>query len=147
MTGTGGDGAEPVDTGAMPSPFARHMGIEVLERSKGFCRLGYTVRDHHRNRADVLHGGLLLALIDHAGGLADSWAADGEAPRLSVTIDLNGHFTRAVRFGRVTVTGRVVSEGRSLYFATTEIHDADGHLVAYGSSTHKRLGTRGDDSG
>jgi len=123
------------------------MEIDVLERSRGFCRLGYAVRDHHRNRTDVLHGGLLLALIDHAGGIADSWTAEGDPPRLSITIDLNCHFTRTVRSGRIIATARIVSEGRSLYFASTEICDESGQLVAYGSSTHKRMRSRDDDVG
>ena len=127
------------------SPFGEHMHIEVLERRSGFCRLGYAVREQHRNRTEALHGGLLLALIDHAGGLADSWTAPGEPPRLSITIDLTCHFTRAVRAGRIVATARVVSEGRSLYFASTEIHDEAGHLVAFGSSTHKRVKGQGDE--
>jgi uncharacterized protein (TIGR00369 family) len=147
VTRGGDDGTDPVDAQAVRSPFAEYMNIEVLERSKGFCRLGYALRDHHRNRTDVLHGGLLLALIDHAGGIADSWTAPGEAARLSITSDLTCHFTRAVKSGRVTATARVISEGRSIYFATTEIHDEAGHLVAFGSSTHKRQRGGGEEAG
>jgi uncharacterized protein (TIGR00369 family) len=124
---------------AVPSAFADHLGITVLERRRGFCRLACIAEPQHLNRSNVMHGGVLLALIDHAGGLADSWTQAGEEPRRSMTIDLNCRFTRPVAAGaRVIATARIVSEGRSIYFASTEIHDEAGALVAFGSSTHKR---------
>ena len=41
-------------------------------------------------------------------------------------------------------TGRVIGQGRSLFFVRTEVHDAAGALVAAGSSTHRRR--RGSES-
>jgi len=129
------------DLQEIQSAFADHLGVIVLERRKGFCRLACTVEKHHLNRSRQMHGGVLLALIDHAGGLADSWTEAGEAPRRSMTIDLNCRFTRPATAGQVVATGRIVSEGRNIYFASTEIHDESGQLVAFGSSTHKRHGS------
>lgn len=121
------------------SPFGDHLGFEILERSKGLCRVACEVQSHHLNRRGTLHGGVFLSLIDHAAGFADSWTEEGEAPRLSATIDLDCRFTGPVKAGRLIATGRVVSGGRSIYFASTEIHDETGRLVAYGSSSHKRM--------
>ena len=99
------------------------------------CRL----LDGHRNRRGAMHGGVLLGLMDHVGGLADSWTEPDEPSRLAITVDLNCRFTHPVTTGGVTAVGRIVSEGTGIYFASTEIHDDGGRLVAFGSSTHKRV--------
>jgi len=136
--------ASEEDALALPSPFADHLGFVVLERKRGFCRLAYAVRADHLNRSRVLHGGVLLALIDHAAGLADSWTEPGEEPRLSMTVDLDCRFAGPATPGaRVIASARVVGGGRSLFFAQTEIHDEGGRLVAFGSSTHKRQRSEG----
>jgi uncharacterized protein (TIGR00369 family) len=121
------------------SPFGDFLGITISERGRGFCRLTCLVEAHHLNRGGALHGGVLLALMDHAGGFAGSWVGEDAPERLSVTVDLNGRFTRPVRSGVVSVEARIVGEGRSIYFVSTEIRDEAGLLVAFGSSTHKRL--------
>jgi len=35
------------------------------------------------------------------------------------------------------VTGKVVGQGRSLYFVQSEVRDAHGALIAFGTSTHR----------
>ena len=135
---TKGDEAER-SSWHVPSPFGDFLGIRINERGRGFCRLSCLVEAHHLNRGGALHGGLLLALIDHAGGFAGSWGGEDAPDRFSVTVDLNGRFTRPVRSGVVSVEARIVSEGRSIFFVSTEIRDEAGLLVAFGSSTHKRL--------
>ncbi len=39
--------------------------------------------------------------------------------------------------GRVIATGTLVSHGRSLYFARSEVLDEAGRVLAFGTSTHK----------
>ncbi|MEJ1978232.1 MAG: PaaI family thioesterase [Acetobacteraceae bacterium] len=52
-------------------------------------------------------------------------------------MDLSCHFTGASRMGRVIATGTLVSHGRSLYFARSEVLDEAGRVLAFGTSTHK----------
>ena len=121
------------------SPFGDYLGVVILERSAGLCRIACAIGPHHLNRGGALHGGVILALMDHAGGLAGSWAGDDEPARFSITLDLNGRFARPAKSGQVLVEAKIVSEGRSIYFASTEIRDENDQLIAFGSSTHKRL--------
>ena len=53
------------------------------------------------------------------------------------TIDLDCRFTGQVRAGKLVAEGRVVSAGRSIFFARTEVFDAEGRMVAFGASTHR----------
>jgi uncharacterized protein (TIGR00369 family) len=137
-TQAGGDDLAE-DPREIRSPFGDYLGVAILERSTGLCRLSCPIAPHHLNRGGALHGGVILALMDHAGGLAGSWAGEDEPARFSVTIDLNGRFAKPAKSGQVLVEAKIVSEGKSIYFASTEIRDETGQLVAFGSSTHKRL--------
>jgi len=51
----------------------------------------------HLNPAGVVHGGMLLTLLDHAIS-AVAWEASGRAP--CVTVQLDTHFVGAVREGQ-----------------------------------------------
>ena len=120
------------------SPFGAYLGLNVLEWREGFASVSYEVRPDHRNRSFILHGGVLLMLLDEVGGLCGAWpAAPGEERRRSVTVNLQSSFTGQVSGGRVVATGRMVSHGRSLFFCQSEVRDAEGVLAAFASSTHR----------
>ena len=120
------------------SPFGALLGLTVLEWREGFASIGYDVGPDHRNRSGILHGGVILMLLDEGGGLCGAWpVTPGEARRRSVTVNLHSSFTGQVNGGRVVATGRVVSHGRSLFFCQSEVRHADGGLVAFASSTHR----------
>jgi uncharacterized protein (TIGR00369 family) len=120
------------------SPFHEHTGFELLEWRENFARLRVVLQPHHLNRHGIAHGGVILALLDEAGGIAGNWCSVPGNIRNSVTVDLTTHFVGRAAGARMTATARVIGGGRSLFFASTEIHDDHGTLVAFGSSTHRR---------
>ena len=50
-------------------------------------------------------------------------------------IDLKLNYLRPVAEGTLTATGRGIRAGRSLSYAEAGVADADGKLVAHGTST------------
>ncbi len=76
-------------------------------------------------------------MLDEAGALCGVWCSVPGNRRWSVTVDLDCRFTGQAKDGRIFATGELVSRGRSLYFARTEIIDAHGRVLAYGASSHK----------
>ena len=126
--------SEPLES----SPFGAFLGLEVLEWREGYASIAYDVQPDHRNRSSILHGGLLLMLLDEVGGLCGAWPSAPSGPRRrSVTVNLQSSFTGQVNGGRVVATGQVVSHGRSLFFCQSEVRDAGNRLVAFASSTHR----------
>lgn len=119
------------------SPFQTHVGTRIVEWRAGFVRVMLDIQPFHRNRQGVAHGGVILTLLDEAGGAAGNWTGDPAVISRSVTVDLNGRFTAPARGDRLIATGTVVSQGRSIYFVRSEVHDEQGTLVAIGSSTHR----------
>ncbi len=126
------------DFSVLHSPFFGHIGFEVLEWRDGFVRIGIELQSFHLNRHGIVHGGVMLALIDESGAAAGNWSGEPGHIRRSVTVDLNARFTGRANTGRVTASARVMSQGRRIFFASSEIHDESGALLAFGSSTHRR---------
>jgi uncharacterized protein (TIGR00369 family) len=119
------------------SPFHDLLGLELVHWEDGLARMVVETGPHHRNRSGIVHGGVVLALIDQAAAFAGLWCAVPGNTRKAVTIDLDCRFTGQVREGRLIAEGRVVARGRQVFFCRTEVKDAAGTLVAFGASTHR----------
>jgi uncharacterized protein (TIGR00369 family) len=117
--------------------FHGQMGFELLEWRDGFARVGLDLLPKHLNASGILHGGVLLTMLDEAGSLCGIWCSLKGNRRYSVTVDLDCRFVGQAKAGRIFGTGSLVSHGRSLYFARNEITDAEGRVLAFGGSSHK----------
>jgi len=128
---------DPSNPDPRGAPFHDLLGL-VLERwEDGFARLACNAGPQHRNRSGITHGGLILSMIDQAAGYAGLWCAVPGNMRRAVTLDLDCRFTGQVREGPLFAEARLVSRGRNIYFVRTEVLDAAGTMVAFGSSTHR----------
>jgi uncharacterized protein (TIGR00369 family) len=120
-----------------PENFHSLVGVQILEWRDGFARIALDVLPKHLNGAGIIHGGMLMTLLDEAGSLCGLWCSVKGNRRFSVTVDLDCRFVGQAKGGRVFGTGEIVSHGRSLYFTRTEITDSEGRVLAYGASSHK----------
>lgn len=107
---------------------ARQFGFDVAEA--GFGRVVMTMRigDQHRQIHGVVHGGVMAALVDTAGGLATYMAL----PRgtRTATIELKINYLEGVESGIVRADARVVRMGRHIAVVDCDVHDHHGRLVA-----------------
>ncbi|HSB88253.1 MAG TPA: PaaI family thioesterase [Ilumatobacteraceae bacterium] len=81
----------------------------------------------------LLHGGVLMALADAAGG-ACAFANLPEGATGTATIESKTNFLGAVRDGEVTATARALHIGSTTIVVETELV-ADGRLVAKTTQT------------
>lgn len=121
-------------------PFARHLGLELTEitsrRALGKIHLKPELESIDR----TLHGGVLLCLCDHVGGVSAlahmligprQWGF--EDIRGLVTLEQNMSFIRLARIGdTLHATGRVVHAGRKILVTQQVIKDQNGKEVARG---------------
>lgn len=97
------------------------------------------VRDDHLNQAQVVHGGTITALLDHALSTI-AWDRAGRAP--CVTVQLNVNFLGASRSGQLLIArGKASHETGSLIFLDGTLH-ADDVLVSTAQAIMKRLEKR-----
>lgn len=136
-TGPGAAEEQTVDL----SVAGRHVGYisSMPEDMTGVCAL--EIGPQHLNRLGVLHGGFVALLLDNGCGLAVRNGLQGTGAS-TVTISLTTNFIAAARSGRVVATGRVVGGGRSVKFASSELRDESGQLLATASGTFRVLEAR-----
>ena len=119
------------------SPFHDLLGMTLAEWRDGYARLVCEIGPHHANRSGIVHGGVVLSMLDQAAAFAGLWCSVPGNVRKAVTVDLDCRFTGQVTGKRLIAEGRVASAGRSIFFARTEAFDDTGRMVAFGASTHR----------
>ncbi|MBL6454235.1 PaaI family thioesterase [Belnapia sp. T6] len=130
------------------SPYHSHLGIAVEEWREGYAKLVCETAPFHANRSGIVHGGLLLSMIDQAAAFAGLFCPFPGRVRRAVTLDLDCRFAGQAQIGgRLVAEGRVVTGGRNVFFARTEVFDGAGQLVAFGASTHRYRAGSGDPRG
>jgi uncharacterized protein (TIGR00369 family) len=119
------------------SPFLSFIGTRLEEWRDGHARIALDLKPHHLNRSGVSHGGLLAALMDHAGAFSGLYCTVPGNKRYSMTLSLTSNFVGQSNSGSLTVIGTRTSGGRNVYFAETEVRTDDGTLVATSTSVHR----------
>jgi uncharacterized protein (TIGR00369 family) len=119
-------------------PFIESLGARLLEMGEGRAMATVTPRAEHMNSWGVVHGGVLMAMLDFVMAMAGRSArADlsGEAT-VNLTVEMKTTFMRPAK-GTLTVTARCLHAGKSLSFCEGEILDGDQRLLARASGTFK----------
>lgn len=120
------------------SPFHALLGIEMAHWEAGLARLICIPGPQHANRSGIVHGGVMLALLDQVNAFAGLFCPTPGRKRHAVTLDLDTRFTGQAKLGqRLIAEGVLVSAGRNIFFARGEVKDEAGNLVAFGASTHR----------
>jgi uncharacterized protein (TIGR00369 family) len=104
--------------------------VLALDWAPGLCTSG-----------GLLHGGVLMALADAAGG-ACAHANLPEGAAGTSTIESKTNFLRAVRGGTLTATARPLHVGSTTIVVETELRDDDGRLVGKVTQTQAVLRPR-----
>jgi uncharacterized protein (TIGR00369 family) len=125
------------------SPFARHLGIEVVSFGAGEAELRLPFRPELATMGDVVHGGAISSLIDTAAAAAAVSAADGDELGGGTTVDLSVSLLGAARGSDLTARAKVIRSGRSISFADVDVDGGDGRPVAKGLVTYRTF-TRDD---
>ena len=99
----------------------------------GEALLRFTAIDSFLNPAGVVHGGMLVAMLDEL--LAVTMTAAMREGEFNVTLDLGARFLKAARSGLIDGHGRVIKRGRTAGFVEGELRDAQGGTLVRGQAT------------
>ncbi len=114
-------------------PFVDLLGFELLRFDGGASELGFDPRAEHLNSFDVVHGGVVLSLMDVTMAVA---ARSVQKDMGVVTVELKTSFMRSAR-GRLTACGLLLHRTRSIAFTEARVLDAQGDLCAHATGTFK----------
>ncbi|HEX8655323.1 MAG TPA: PaaI family thioesterase [Allosphingosinicella sp.] len=122
--------------GHLPAPpMAERLGFRLAEVDEGRAVFEGAPDARLLNPLGTVHGGYALTLIDSAAGCA----VHSRLPAGTgyTTLETKVNFVRAIKpDGRpVRCEGTVLSLGRQIGTAEARLTDADGILLAHGSST------------
>ena len=107
---------------------SRQMGFTLAKATRGRVRLQMKVDARHLQVHGVVHGGVLAALADTAGGLA-SYMACPLGTRVA-TVEMKINYLEGVERGTVTADAEVVRIGRHLAVVDCDVTDDTKRLVA-----------------
>ncbi len=127
----------------LPIPFIEALGVQLLEMADGRARATMTPRAEHMNSWAVVHGGVLMTLLDFVMAMAGrsarpELAREGASAGGNLTVEMKTTFIRPGS-GELTVTATCIHAGRNLSFCEGEIVGADGQPIARASGTFKFL--------
>jgi uncharacterized protein (TIGR00369 family) len=108
------------------------------EWSPGIAVWEYEVDPAHFNPNGVLHGGVLMGLLDTAMGHAVAEMVLPEG-RFNAAAQMNVHFLAPIRAGVIRARAEVRKIGKRLAVVEAEATDADGRIVGIATATHTLL--------
>jgi uncharacterized protein (TIGR00369 family) len=123
-------------TGALPlNTMARTLGYDIVEAERGRVVVTVTPGTRHLNPQGSVHGGLSATLLDSCMGLAVMTTLDRGFN--STTLEFKISLLRPItpQTGPVRAEGIVLTSGRRVATAEGRLTDADGRLLAHGTST------------
>ncbi|GAB5501988.1 PaaI family thioesterase [Pyruvatibacter sp.] len=117
------------------SPASAYLGLEVIDCDvdAGTVELAFEATDNLCNLWGGIHGGMVAAMMDDilaiAVGLKLEWG------QISPTLEMKVSMLSVAKPGRLIGRGRILRRGKSVVFVEGELLDAEGTLLAKGSST------------
>lgn len=119
--------------------FTRQMGMKVTEISDGFARVEMDIDEKSANPIGSVHGGVIYALADTAGGVA---ATTKGSFVTTVTGNIN-YLNPAMEVKKLIATTREIKVGKNVLVYDVSITDEKGKSIAEARMTfyslHKKV--------
>ena len=119
------------------SPFAGHLGIELVSLGDGEAELRLPFRPELATMGDVVHGGAVSSLIDTAAAAAAVAAVEGEELTGGTTVDISVSLVGAAHGSDLTAHAGVIRSGRAITFCEVEVTGEDDRPIAKGLVTYR----------
>ena len=117
--------------------FGELLGVRVDHVEDGLCRLRLPFKPELSRGDELIHGGVIAALIDKAGTAA-AWSYRDIPPGArGATVGLTVNYLQGAVSCDLIAEGRVVRRGGSITVADVEVKNDAGDLIAKGPVTYK----------
>lgn len=112
------------------------LGCKVVSANDVRTKISLAIEPTHLNLLGIVHGGVLMSMMDNAMGLLVMLMETNER---TVTANMNTHFLASSKGGtliceaeRIHRTGRTITMEASVF-------DDDGKLLAWGSGAYRMI--------
>ena len=117
--------------------FGEFLGVRIDHVEDGYCRLRLPFKPELSRGDDLIHGGVIAALIDKAGTAAAWSYSDIPENARGATIGLSVNYLQGALSCELIAEGRVVRRGGTITVADVEVKNQAGDLIAKGPVTYK----------
>jgi uncharacterized protein (TIGR00369 family) len=125
-------------SGLLPlNTMAQTLGYDVVEAESGRVAVTVTLTGAHLNPWGTVHGGLTATLLDSCMGPAPAIQSMLDEGIGSTTLEFKISLVRAITLdtGAIRAEGKVLNCGRRVGTAEGRVTDANGRLLAHGTTT------------
>ncbi len=105
--------------------FAKYLGVELVEVSKGKAKAKLNIRPEHLNSINVVHGGVISALADVVFAVASN-----SYGTIALGINENISYVKAATGGTLIAVAEEVSLNPKLATYDVSITEEDGDTIA-----------------
>ncbi|WP_142781765.1 PaaI family thioesterase [Agrobacterium sp. T29] len=119
------------------SGFAGSLGLSLIDWSYGSAKFALDVEPRHLNMGGILHGGIIMTMIDVTGGRSGCWSGPEDEPKFSLTVSLTSNFIGQARQGLVTAIGSLRGNGKTIFTSSIDVFDEHGSVIATGMGTYR----------
>ena len=124
--------------------FNKHLGLKVESFDIAAPKLRFDMRPElvGNPTRQILHGGVISATLDVAGGFAIMLSLAAEMTGIPTsfpnmgTIDLRVDYLRPGRGKYFIATARIVRKGKRIAVTHMELHNDEGKLIATGGAAY-----------
>lgn len=114
-------------------PYFSLLSMKLLDFDIGRSLLEISVGEKHLQPFGLVHGGVFSSIIDAAAFWSVYGEVDDGAGMTSVDLKLN--YLAPAKNGKLIARGRKIKLGRTLALGEAEVTDAEGRVLAHGTST------------
>ena len=119
----------------LSNPFARYLGIRVVELSAGHSRVEMKTDYNSLNPFGSVHGGLMFTCADIAAG-----SAVASTGRIGCTVSSSINYLKpGVDTSMIIAEGNIIKYGKTLQVCRVEVRDQDGTLLCEATFTYMTL--------
>ena len=119
------------------SGFGELIGVQMASVADGECTLVLPYKPELSRGDNLIHGGVIAALIDKAGTAA-AWSYRDIGPDArGATVALNVNYLSGADRCTLTAKAHVVRRGGSITVADVAVENPSAELVARGTVTYK----------
>jgi len=120
------------------SPCAVHLGMKLVELSKGYARVSMELKKEHLNWENMIHGGIVATVLDQAFGCACN-----TLDNIHVAVQMNIHFMKAPAVGEtIYAESKVLHAGKRMGTSEMKVCDSKGNDIALATGTTVCIGAR-----
>lgn len=121
-----------VDPQYWPYPIPKNLKLQLLEVEAGSSKMKTIVQKDWLNPLNILHGGIMVTLMDEAMGMCGYTLNNGQR---YATINLNADFFASAKENDVIyIYGKIEKIGRQLIHAVSHIENEQGRVIAKSTS-------------